>query len=91
MEEKVITQVDKVLPKSETEVQFGAISQPTPIWAKWFFRGTLIVTSVVVFTLASDPGIPDEVKIRATVYLKALDLLVFGFSKMFGIVPNETT
>lgn len=88
-DEKIILPVDKVVDKSETKTAFGAVNSPSPMWAKWIFRGTLVLTSVAVFVLASDPGISDAFKVRATVYLKAIDLLVFGFSKLFGIVPAE--
>ncbi len=69
------------------DVKFGVnqISNPSPLWAKWIFRGTLLLTSVATFIIASDPGIPDALKVRIGVYLKALDLLMYGLSKMVGI------
>ncbi len=73
------------------ETKFGtpeAIKSDTPQWAKWMFRGTIIVTTVITFVIASDPSIDDGLKVRIGVYLKALDMLVLGFSKMFG-VPVE--
>lgn len=88
-EEKVIVQVDKALPKSETKVVFGALNKPTPIEAKWVFRGTLIVTSVVAFWIGGTKLVEESNKLEIVQALKALDLLVFGFSKMFGIVPND--
>lgn len=66
-----------------------AIIAPSPAWATWMFRITLLLTSVIVFVIASDPGIPDDLKVRISVYLKALDLLIFGFSKMFGITIEK--
>jgi hypothetical protein len=71
--------------RKKTNFGVKQLKTKTPEWAKWMFRGTLIITSVAVFVLASDPGMTDDFKIRAAVYLKALDLLVFGFSKMFGV------
>lgn len=66
-----------------------AIKSVKPKWASWLFRSTAIITTVLILVVASDPGIPDEIKIRAGVYLKGLDMLVLGFSNMFGIKIQE--
>jgi hypothetical protein len=64
---------------------FDAITQETPIWAKWVFRIVFLLTTVATFVIAADPAIADDLKVRLTVYLKALDMIVFGLSKLFGI------
>lgn len=61
-----------------------AIVKQTPMWAKWMFRIVFILTTAATFVIASDPGIPDALKVRIGVYLKGFDMLVFGFSKLFG-------
>jgi len=70
-----------------TETKFGLnqVGNVTPQWAKWMFRITITLTTVAAFIIASDPGIPDDIKVRITVYLKGLDMLVLGISKMFGV------
>jgi hypothetical protein len=83
----IYTLKNKDMAKNKTT--FGAVSQPTPQWAKWLFRGTLVVTSVATFIISGDDAIPMETKVRIGVYLKGLDLLVFGFSKMWGIEIEE--
>lgn len=60
-------------------------SLPTPLWAKWVFRVFIILTTAATFVIASDPGIPDELKVRIGVYMKGCDLLILGASKLFGI------
>ena len=74
----------------KTKVTFGAVSAVSPQWARWLFRGTLVVTSVATFIIASDTTIKAEIALRISVYLKGLDLLVFGFSKLFGVTLDET-
>ena len=71
------------------KTKFGAITSETPVWAKWMFRVFMTLTTVAAFIVASDPAIADEVKIRVGIYLKAADMLVFGFSKMFGVVETK--
>ena len=62
-----------------------AIETRTPTWAKNMFRITLLLTSVATFIIAADTAIAPELAVRVGVYLKALDLFVFGLSKMFGV------
>jgi len=88
MAEKVIVD-GKAVDKEDTKVVFGAITATTPQWAKWVFRGTLILTSVATFIIAGDSKIDADLAVRIGVYLKGLDLLAFGFSKMFGITLDE--
>lgn len=88
MEEKVIVD-GKVVDKHNTKVVFGSISSVTPNWAKWVFRITLLLTSVATFIIAADSAIKPDLALRIGVYLKGLDLLAFGFSKMFGIRIDE--
>lgn len=66
-----------------------AIVSESPIWAKWLFRGSLIVTSAATFIIASDPTINDALKVQFGVYINAANLLIYGFSKMFGVEPAE--
>jgi hypothetical protein len=68
------------------ETSFGvkAITRKTPEWAKWTFRVVFILTTVATFIIASDPAINDALKVRIGVYLKGLDMLIYGVSKLFG-------
>lgn len=65
--------------------KFGALSSPTPPWSKWMFRITFLLTSVITIWLAGTQLIPDNIKLEVSLILKAVDALVFGFSKMFGV------
>lgn len=71
------------------QVKFGAIGSPTPKFAKWIFRGTLILTSVIAFWIAGTSLVSEPNKLEIVLALKAVDLLVFGFSKMFGITTED--
>ena len=62
-----------------------ALKADTPQWAKWMFRILILLTTIVTFIIASDPKIPDELKVRIGVYLKGADMFVLGIAKMFGV------
>lgn len=63
---------------------FEAITQQTPLWAKWLFRITFIITTVAAFWVAGTALIAQPIKVEIMLGLKALDGIVFGFSKLFG-------
>ena len=88
MEKRVLVD-NKVVPLSETKVTFGAISAETPRFAKWIFRGTLVVTSVLAFWIAGTSLVSEPNKLEIVLGLKGLDLLVFGFSKLFGVTVED--
>ncbi|SEV89032.1 hypothetical protein SAMN05428988_0169 [Chitinophaga sp. YR573] len=75
----------------DTKFGLDQVGNETPKWSKWMFRITIILTTVAAFVIAADPGIPDIIKVRIGVYLKGLDMLVLGFSKMFGVEVQDTT
>lgn len=62
-----------------------ALNSTTPKWAKNMFRITLLFTSIASFIIGSDETISAETAERIILYLRALDLLVYGLSKMFGV------
>lgn len=68
-------------------MEFGMeqIKEKTPLWAKWVFRIVFLLTTIATFVIAFEPAISDLAKIRIGVYLKGLDMFVFGLSKMFGV------
>lgn len=55
------------------------------MWATWIFRGVFLFVTIAIFVVASDDTIPDAIKVRAGVYLKAFEMLIYGLSKMVGI------
>lgn len=79
-----------------TKVSFGMgqISNSTPEWANWIFRGWLIMSNALtgfITTLAAIKGInltPVEIGIIMA-SINFLNLVVYGFSKLFGVVPDE--
>lgn len=74
-------------------LKFGpeGLVNETPMWAKWMFRIVALITTAAAFVVAGDPGIPDPIKVRVLLYLKGFDMLILGFSKLFGMQPEEKT
>lgn len=66
-----------------------AISLPTPKAATWIFRIVIILTGAATLIIAGDPGIPNELKVRLAVYLKGLDLAVWGIGRLLGIKKED--
>lgn len=82
------------MDKSKTGFGLDQVGNTTPEWANWIFRGWLILSNALtgyITALAAIKGInmtPIEVGvIMAT--LNFLNLLVYGFSKLFGVVPDQ--
>lgn len=72
------------MTKVKTTFGLPSLTKQTPEWAKWVFRFTFVFTTVAAFVVSADPGIPDPLKVRIGVYLKAFDMLIYGVSKLFG-------
>lgn len=87
MAEKVLID-DKAVLKSDTKVQFGALNAPTPLWATWVFRIVFILTTAAVFLIGQTALISAPAKVEIMVWLKTLDMVVLGISKLFGVVPD---
>jgi len=66
-----------------------SIQKPTPMWATWTFRVVFLLTTAATMIIVSDPGIPDNMKVRIGAYLKGLDFVVWGLSRMIGVDINE--
>ncbi len=67
-----------------------AIISETPQWAKWMFRITFLVTTALCVYFEATSLISQEAKHELLIALKLLvDPIVFGISKMFGVVPEE--
>lgn len=80
---------NKSVPLSDTKSVFGAVNSPSPQWAKWIFRGTAILTTVLAFYVAGTQLIPEQWKVEVMLGLKSLDMLTLGFSKLFGLVEDK--
>lgn len=68
-----------------------SLAKETPKWATWSFRIVFILTTAVTFVIASDPAIPDALKVRIGVYLKGLDMVIWGIGRFLGIEPQNET
>lgn len=80
---------EKAIPIADTKSVFGAVNAPSPQWAKWIFRGTAILTTVLAFYVAGTQLIPEQWKVEVMLGLKSLDMLTLGFSKLFGLVEDK--
>lgn len=73
--------------KTETTQTFGlpSLSKPTPTWAKNMFRITFLLTTIATFIIGSDSSIPAPLTTKLLIWLKGLDMFIYGLSKMYGI------
>ena len=78
LEEKIIT--------GKTVISFKS---PTPMWATWTFRIVFLFTTAATFVIAGEPSIPDEMKVRIGLYLKGLDVVIWGMGKGIGIEKEQ--
>lgn len=86
------TQADVTMPvKGNITFGLNQAGNPTPLWARWIFRVFAILTTAAVFIIASDPAIPDALKVRIGVYLKGADMVVLGLANMFGVNTDKQT
>jgi hypothetical protein len=67
-----------------------ALQSRTPTWAKNMFRITFVVTTAFTIFMAGTNLFSEGVKYEVMLGLKALDGLIYGLSKMFGVeIKNE--
>lgn len=66
-----------------------ALQTETPKWAKNMFRVTFILTSAFTIFLAGTNLFGEGAKYELMLGLKALDAVIYGLSKMFGIEITE--
>lgn len=73
----------------ENKTEFGtseALKAGTPAWANWTFRIVLLFTTALSGWLATTGLVSEEVKLESVLALKGIDFLVWGISRMFGVV-----
>lgn len=76
----------------ETKTQFltaAAIQGKSPLWATYAFRTTIILTTAITIWLAGTKLVAEGNKFEITLVLKALDFVVWGLGRMFGIVKED--
>jgi hypothetical protein len=44
-----------------------------------------LLTGVATFIIAADPEIANQLKVRIGIYLKGLDMVVWGLTRMIGV------
>lgn len=68
-----------------------SFTNPTPAWATWVFRGVFLLTTAATIIIAAEPHIPDDVKVRIGVYMKAFDFVIWGLGKGIGVKKETFT
>jgi heme/copper-type cytochrome/quinol oxidase subunit 4 len=63
----------------------AAIKAETPRWAKYLFRSITVATTVIAFWIAGTALVAEPIKLEIVLILKAVDLAVLGFTKLFGV------
>lgn len=76
---------------ADTKFGVSQLTSKTPQWANVFFYIFLTLTTAATFIVASDPAIPDALKVRIGIYLKGLDFVALAISKMFGVQVEPPT
>ena len=86
MEKKIIVD-NKAVPLDETKTVFGfgQLTNETPIWVKNVFKLTVVITSVATFWVGATSLVEESAKVETMLAIKALDLLVLGVSRLFGV------
>lgn len=80
---------------SKTSFGFSQLENETPEWANWIFRGYFIISKAMVGYLAGLTALKElNISILTlTVVMLTINLLLdpimYGFSKLFGIVPDN--
>lgn len=80
---------------SKTKFGFNQLSNETPEWANWIFRGYFIISKAAVGYIAGLTALKElnMSLLTLTVTLLTINLLLdpimYGFSKLFGIVPDQ--
>lgn len=80
---------------STVKFGLGQVNNETPEWANWIFRGWFIISKAVVGYIAALAALK-ELNISITTLMVItltinllLDPIMYGFSKLFGIVPDQ--
>lgn len=68
-----------------TKFSIKSVNRPTPYWATVVFRVVFILTGVATFVIAADPSINTDLSFRIGIYLKGLDMVVWGITRMIGV------
>lgn len=66
-----------------------ALTSTTPVWAKNMFRITFILTSAITIFIAGTNLFSESTKYELMLGLKALDAVIYGLSKMFGVEVTQ--
>lgn len=75
---------------SKTSFGFDQIENETPMYAQWIFRGYFLFSKAIIGWVAAIGLFTtrNEFLIVTTISL-LIDPIMLGFSKLFGIVPEE--
>lgn len=74
------------MPNNKTILSFN---KPTPAWATWIFRIVFLITTAATIVIAADPDIKDKTKVKLSVYLKALDFVIWGIGRGLGVEKGD--
>lgn len=83
------------MDKSKTNFGLDQVNNPTPEFANWIFRGYFIISKAAIgyicgISAAGALAIPVKTMLLYTLTVSLLlDPIMYGFSKLFGIVPDQ--
>lgn len=66
-----------------------SVNSAPPKGITWAFRIVFVLTTGATFIIAGDPTIPDVLKVKIGVYLKALDFCLWGLGRGLGVKKED--
>ena len=77
-----------LIQKNKTVLSF---IKPTPAWATWAFRIVFLLTTATTIVISSELDITDQMKVKLSVYLKAIDFVIWGIGRGIGVSKEDFT
>ena len=86
MEQQTVTVEEQKEVKGKVVLSF---TKPSPIAATWVFRIVFLLTTAATLIITSEPTIPDDLKVRIFLYMKAGDFVFWGIAKGLGVDKTQ--
>jgi hypothetical protein len=66
-----------------------SFTKPSPIAATWAFRIVFLLTTAATIIITAEPNIPNDLKVRIFLYMKAGDFVVWGIARGLGVDKSQ--
>lgn len=75
--------------KEATGKTVASFTLPTPLWATIVFRIVFCLTTAATMIITAEPSIPDALKVRIFLYMKAADFVIWFMGKSIGVSKDQ--